>query len=544
MGEKTTKKFVAIFNTLFGNVLSFYKCAIINYDNVNGVAKINAGEFKDKEEGFFNILKGNPNFIFGQGEKISIVNNFSNYSIYIFENDFIEELTSKNSWTPFEAYKYITSNLLSLKLDGINNGMFESNKMSILTPWVYNDDRMKSMLYGNTAAAMTSDGDSIFVDSSKDIENIFDIDLKKSDKDNNKPSDFFKKIDINKIINDISKKVVGQERAIKSLVCNIYYNQLLIDEYSSNKNDLLELDSRKVTILLDGTTGTGKTQILKYIEKELDIPVIITSIANYTAVGVVGSSITDVLKKLLDEAHGDLSKAERGIIVFDEIDKIVSREDIDVKNMKKSVQEELLSFISGSDYDIKKGDMPTIFGSQSIKFNTSKITFILSGAFTDLKERKIEENEAKYKSIGFSNTKSDDTDHDRSYIVTPEDYIEEGLMREFFGRIKLITSTKTYNYDDYKNILLNSELSPLLDLEKSAKALKFKGITYDDEFVDAFAKKAVELNTGARGLHIIAASIRNKYILESIIEENNNDREIVLTKKMVDEYYNDNLRRY
>ena len=43
-----------------------------------------------------------------------------------------------------------------------------------------------------------------------------------------------KKININEIIDDINSKIVGQEDAVNTLVTSIYYNQLLIDELTTD----------------------------------------------------------------------------------------------------------------------------------------------------------------------------------------------------------------------------------------------------------------------------------------------------------------------
>ncbi len=276
-------------------------------------------------------------------------------------------------------------------------------------------------------------------------------------------------IDVNKIINDISLKIVGQEEAITTLVNNIYYNQLLIDKLSEEYYiDNSILDSSKVSILLDGSTGTGKTAIIKEIAANLDLPFVSSSANSFSETGYVGPSITDLLRKLYIISSRSINKAERGIIFLDEVDKIANKTGLDGvqgKDMKKGVQEELLGFISGSDYEVSLD--PSGYSGKTIHFNTSKLTFILAGAWTNLKERKIKESQKKNKQMGFN--KSENIVQDTTYIITAQDYIDDGLEREFFGRIKVIVNTKTYNYDDLKNILLTSTISRLKYIEKCVK---------------------------------------------------------------------------
>ena len=348
-------------------------------------------------------------------------------------------------------------------------------------------------------------------------------------------------IKVNSVIDKITNKIIGQDDAIKTLVSNIYHNQKLIDFISEQEEiDPSLLDSSKVSILLDGETGTGKTAIEKEIAKELDLPIVITSANSFSETGYVGPTITDILKKLLDQTNGDIKKAERGIVVLDEIDKITKEEGIAGKSMHEGVQNELLSFIGGGEYDISNGGFG--FFSNKIKYDTSKLTFILSGAFTDLREQKIEEEEKKYKSMGF--TYNDESNNEKTYTLLPEDYIKFGLKREFFGRIKVLTGTKSYDHDAYKKILLESKISPLKNFEKTVKLYGYKGIKYDESFVNKLAEEAVKMKTGARGLQTVMSGIQNKLLMGLINHEFDLDKKIKLTTNLIDEYNKSYVRKY
>ncbi|MBR3116674.1 MAG: AAA family ATPase [Bacilli bacterium] len=355
-------------------------------------------------------------------------------------------------------------------------------------------------------------------------------------KSKKKESDSFK--DVNKMIEIISKKIVGQGDAIKTLVSNIIFNQVLIDDViEKDGNNPSRLDSSKVTILLDGETGTGKTAIEKEIARLMDLPIVITSANSFSETGYVGPTITDILNNLLEQANGNIKRAERGIVVLDEIDKVAIKDNVYGKDMDRGVQEELLSFIGGGVYDVKDGQL----FSKATKFDTSKLTFILSGAFTDLREDKIKEEEKKYKPMGF-NTLSEV--NSRTYTVTPDDYIKFGLMREFFGRIKVLTSTKSYKLEDLKTILLTSEISPLKNFENTVKMFGYKGITFNDEFVEKLATEALSMGTGARSLQTIMSGIQNKMLIGLINQEYDLDKEIELTPNLINEYKKTNIREY
>ena len=143
--------------------------------------------------------------------------------------------------------------------------------------------------------------------------------------------------------------------------------------------------------------------------------------------------------------------------------------------MKKGVQEELLSFISGGMYDVKIEAIDMV-----VPFDTSFLTFILSGAFTGIKEKKTKE--LSKNTIGFANNSNNNGKKD-SYEVTVQDYIDYGLLREFFGRIKVITSTKAYDKEALKNILINSSISPLKNFKKTAEMFGYTNISCTEGFI-------------------------------------------------------------
>ena len=346
--------------------------------------------------------------------------------------------------------------------------------------------------------------------------------------------------DVNKLINDISLKIVGQEEAITTLVTNIYFNQLLIDKLSEEYFiDTSILDSSKVSILLEGSTGTGKTAIVKEIASSLNIPIVMSSANSFSETGYVGPSITDLLRKLYLVSGKELNKAQRGIIFLDEVDKIANKSGINGKDMKKGVQEELLGFISGADYEVSLD--PNGYNSKTIHFDTSMITFILAGAWTDLRERKIEEVKKKYKHMGFN---TNNTNVDYSYTITAQDYIDDGLEREFFGRIKVLVHTKTYNKDDLRNILLYSTISPLKNFERTVKMFGYKGILCSDEFIDKLVSDAYDMNTGARGLQTIMSGVQNRMLKGFILKEYDLNEKIVLNENIINEYNKSLIRKF
>lgn len=340
---------------------------------------------------------------------------------------------------------------------------------------------------------------------------------------------------VNDIIGQIKEKIVGQDEAVEAIVSNIYANQKLID---TGNHDLIT--SQKTSILLDGPTGTGKTAIIKEISDKLSIPFILTNSTIYSGTGYVGGHLTDILVSLLDKTNGDLELAQRGIVGFDEIDKLVNNPNGNSNlEMKEAVQQSLLSFISGSVYDIE-------YKEKIISFDTSNLTFIGIGAFTELREEKKTERLYNSKSrfpVGFaSSIDSVKPDNDDStYVITPQDFVSYGLSRELIGRFSLLVSTRSYSVEDYKNILLHSSISPLKMFSEFVKSFGLIGVFFENDFIQAVAEKAYRDNFGVRGLQKIFSDLKNSLLLNII---NGNNKRIVLTADMIKRIEDKNIRTY
>ena len=176
-------------------------------------------------------------------------------------------------------------------------------------------------------------------------------------------------------------------------------------------------------------------------------------------------------------------------------------------------------------YDVKIDAINAV-----IPFDTSYLTFIMSGAFTGIRDKKI--NESKKRSIGFSDAEK--SVKAGSYEVSVQDYIDYGLLREFFGRIKVITSTKSYSKEDLKNILLTSKVSPLANFLKTAEMFGYSKVNCTEKFIDDLVEEAYNMNTGARGLQTIMAEIQNEMLLDLISEQLDKDSPVVLSEDLLE----------
>jgi len=322
------------------------------------------------------------------------------------------------------------------------------------------------------------------------------LDTKSDSKNNNSEEDNdyelgFNISDINplEISASIRKKILGQDNVVNGVVNNIYNNQLLFE------NDNEDYSGSKACILIDGPTGTGKTFLTKEVAEQMNIPMVNRSVSMFSAPGYQGANLSDILVDLLRAAKGDLKTAQRGIIVLDEFDKLCIKDNNGLE-MKRAVQDELLTYLGGC-------KIPIDYDGKHIEFDTSKITFICMGAFTDLRERK----------------ESELSDKDNKYKIVPEDYIKEGLKRELVGRFSLITCTNSFSKEKLKDILLNSEASPLIRFVNSAKKNYHTDILFDDDIIDKIVNRAYKLNTGARALETVVKSVNNVVLNDLIAEK-------------------------
>lgn len=299
----------------------------------------------------------------------------------------------------------------------------------------------------------------------------------------------------------IKSKFVGQEEVTKNLFYNIINNQNLTSNKSLN-------DGERSIIFLDGSSGTGKTAITVEITNKLNIPLIISSAVNYSSTGYYGDDIVNILKRLYKKANNNLKKAERGIIILDEFDKLAyNRENGCALDMKKAVQQQLLDFTGGGIYEINISENTK--REKKIEFDTSKLTFIFLGALTELRENKAINNDV--------------------YTIEPFDLISIGLEKELVGRINTFLHTQEYSKYDLLKILKESKISPIKSFENWIISYD-KTLIIEDNVYETIVDAAHKLNTGARGLQTIMNNIRTNYLEEVLIGE---DKIIYLDKSRI-----------
>ncbi len=143
---------------------------------------------------------------------------------------------------------------------------------------------------------------------------------------------------------------------------------------------------------------------------------------------------------------------------------------------------------------------------ECLQIDTTNILFILGGAFVGLDE--IVKKRTENTSLGFGGSvKSKEQIKSDELLakVEPHDLIKFGLIPEFIGRVPITVSLNELDEKALKKILTEPKNSLVKQYKKLFEIDGIK-LEFTNDAISAFAKKAIELKTGARGLRTILES--------------------------------------
>ena len=196
----------------------------------------------------------------------------------------------------------------------------------------------------------------------------------------------------------LNEFVIKQEDAKEVLATKIctHFKRIAYREACLKHGGKDRVGMIKSNIIMIGPTGVGKTYLIKLIAQKLGVPFVKGDATKFSETGYVGGDVEDLVRDLVQEADGDIERAQQGIIYIDEIDKIASGSNIvGVDVSRTGVQRGLLKPMEETEVDLK---VPHDIVSQMEAMeqfrktgkkekrtvNTRDILFIVSGAFNGL----------------------------------------------------------------------------------------------------------------------------------------------------------------
>lgn len=303
-----------------------------------------------------------------------------------------------------------------------------------------------------------------------------------------------------KIKNDLDRLVIGQSEYKKSIT--IHATELIFDGKTS-------------PILVMGPTGSGKTHTIRALEKSRTLKsrgftVYTCDATSLSAAGYAGADFSNIMKEYKKRCLGDGNLEYQGLIFIDEFDKICCHAySSEGENTNYAVQATILTALEPS---------TTIFG-----YDTSKIMFVLAGAFAEFYEELDNKNKKMSFGLGQEDAILGITSLPKDIRIR-EELIKYGCVRELLGRISDLVEISKLDASQLLALLSHPKRGYIAALKKSYSEYGIE-LEFREEMLNLIIERIEGADLGARGIKTVVNSLLSTTLFDAI--ENNAERVIV-----------------